>query len=65
MREIKPEDFKKMTEYEKQGVFTDELETLYERFVSEYEMSEISIVGTLTMFTNALMMSYNEEEDDD
>ena len=63
--DLKPEDFKNMTEYEKQGVLTEELDRLYENFVAEYEMSEISIVGTFTMFINALMRAYSDEEEDD
>ena len=67
--DIKPDDFKKeMTEHEKQGVLTNQLEHMYENFISEYDMSEISVIGTFTMFTNALMSHYefrDDEEDDD
>lgn len=63
--DMKPEDFKKMSEFEKQEVFTDELERLYENFVAEYEMSEISVIGVFTMFTNALMFSYQKESEEE
>ena len=62
---MKPEDFKVLSEYEKQAVLTDELEHLYENFISEYDMSEISVIGTLTMFTHALMSAYRDEDDED
>jgi len=68
MREdIRPEDFKELDEHDKQAMLTDRLEHLYEGFIHEFNISEISVIGTFTLFTNALMLHYrdNEDEEDD
>ena len=64
--DMKPDDFKKeMTEYEKQAIFIERLEHLYENFVSEYDLSEVSIVGAFDLFLDAIKASWRAEEEDD
>lgn len=66
--DIKPEDFVELSEYDKQEILTDRLEHLYESFIMEYDMSEISVIGTFNLFIDALRVHYrheSEEEDDD
>jgi len=62
MPDIKPEDFKELTELEKQHILYDDVEQFVDNFLSEYTVSEISVVGVLHRLVFNLQEGWVEDE---
>lgn len=64
MAELKPEDFKEMTELEKQEAFYEQMETFVDNFISEYDISEVSLVGVITRFMYLQQLSWSDDDEE-